>query len=325
MTPPKSPKPIAPFELDPKTPGTAKIELVEPAPSSPVAVIEQASPAPPRRRPWWRLLLGAGAALLIALLGLEAYDLLVDLFARSIALGGAFTLLIGLAAGGALGLVGRELLSLRRLARIEDLRHQSEPLLGSEVYGRIDPLLTRIEQLYRNRAELQTPIEQFHTQASDALDDGERLQLFARTVLAPLDRKAEDVVKAGARDIGVLTALSPLGLLDSLIVLARTLTMVRRLATLYGIRPGGATTVTLLRRAIRNVLVAGIGELASDAAVEAVGASLLSVLSAKAGQGMVNGLLAAKLGLSAMQLCRPLPFKEDELPSLKRLRVELFE
>ena len=77
--------------------------------------------------------------------------------------------------------------------------------------------------------------------------------------------------------------------------------------------------------AIRNVLVAGIGELASDAAVEAVGASLLSVLSAKAGQGMVNGLLAAKLGLSAMQLCRPLPFKEDELPSLKRLRAELFE
>ena len=40
---------------------------------------------------------------------------------------------------------------------------------------------------------------------------------------------------------------------------------------------------------------------------------------------MVNGLLAAKLGLSAMQLCRPLPFKEGELPSLNRLRAELFE
>ncbi len=321
MTPPK---PIAPFELDPKTTGAAKIEMVEP-PKSPIAVVEEPSPVAPKRRPWWRLVLGAGAALLIALLGLEAYDLLVDLFSRSALLGGVFSLMIGLVSIGAIGLVGREMLGLRRLARIEDLRHQSEPLLGSEVCGRVDPLLDRIAQLYQGRTELTAPIEQFHAQASDALDDGERLQLFARTVLAPLDRQAEEVIKAGARDIGVLTALSPLGLLDSLIVLARTFTMVRRLATLYGIRPGGATTVTLLRRAIRNVLVAGIGELAGDAAVEAVGASLLSVLSAKAGQGMVNGLLAAKLGLSAMQLCRPLPFKEDELPSLKRLRAELFE
>jgi putative membrane protein len=40
---------------------------------------------------------------------------------------------------------------------------------------------------------------------------------------------------------------------------------------------------------------------------------------------VLNGVLAARLGLSAMQLCRPLPFAKDELPSLKQLRKELFE
>ena len=79
----------------------------------------------------------------------------------------------------------------------------------------------------------------------------------------------------------------------------------------------------LLRRTLRNVLVAGVGELLSDAAVETAGASLLSVLSARAGQGAVNGLLIAKLGLTAMQICRPLPFADGEAPSLRQLRAEL--
>jgi putative membrane protein len=127
----------------------------------------------------------------------------------------------------------------------------------------------------------------------------------------------------GARDIGALTALSPLGILDGLIVLWRTLSMLRAIARLYGVRPGAAASIRLLRRTLTHVLAAGVGELLSDAAVEAAGASLLSVLSARAGQGAVHGLLAARLGLAALQVCRPLPFVEGELPSMKQLRAEL--
>jgi putative membrane protein len=48
---------------------------------------------------------------------------------------------------------------------------------------------------------------------------------------------------------------------------------------------------------------------------------LLSVLSARAGQGAVHGLLAARLGLAALLVCRPLPFVEGELPSMKQVRA----
>jgi uncharacterized membrane protein YcjF (UPF0283 family) len=37
----------------------------------------------------------------------------------------------------------------------------------------------------------------------------------------------------------------------------------------------------------------------------------------------VHGLLAARLGLAALQISRPLPFVEGELPSIKQLRTEL--
>jgi putative membrane protein len=80
-----------------------------------------------------------------------------------------------------------------------------------------------------------------------------------------------------------------------------------------------------LRRTLAHVLAAGVGELLSDAALETAGASLLSVISTRIGQGAVHGLLAARLGLAAVQICRPLPFVEGELPSMKQLRADLFD
>jgi putative membrane protein len=226
---------------------------------------------------------------------------------------------------GALGALGRELADLRRLERAEELRLLGERLIGSEVHGQADAYLGQLQRMYRGRADLAEPLARFELEASDALTDGERVRLFARTVLAPLDRDARRLVTRGARDIGALTALSPLGLLDSAIVLWRTLIMLRAIARLYGVRPGIAASLRLLRRTLAHVLAAGVGELLSDAAIETAGASLLSVVSARLGQGAVHGLLAARLGLAAVQICRPVPFVEGELPSMKQLRAELFE
>ena len=312
---------IPPFELDPRTLGAERIELAEPEPAAPPPAVPE--PPKPPARPWLRLLVGAGALLIVGLLGLEAHGLLVSLFATSAVLGSLFALLIGLVAIGAIGMTGREIVALARLSRAERLRAEGGRLLGSDLHGRADDLIEAIRRAYRGRTDVQEAIARFERTASEDLNDSERLRLFARSVLAPIDREGYRVVRNAARDIGALTALSPLGLLDSFIVLARTLAMLRSIARLYGVRPGYFATIALLRRAFGNVLVAGVSELVSDAAVETLGASLLSMLSARAGQGVVNGLLAAKLGLSAMQVCRPLPFAEDEMPSLRQLRAEL--
>ncbi|MGH6912422.1 MAG: YcjF family protein [Geminicoccales bacterium] len=315
---------LEPFELDPRTLDPARIELVEPDASTPLAPLAP-EPPPPRSRAWLRLFLTGLGLFVLALLGLEAYQYIDSLFETSPALGTLFTALLVLIALGALGMAWRELSGLMRLATVDQLRADARRLIGSQVHGQAEALLGTIEGIYGARDEVQPRIARFRAAASDALNDGERLRLFATMVLEPLDRQGYRLVTNAARDIGALTALSPLGLLDGFIVLGRTMAMLRAIARLYGVRPGLLATLSLLRGALRNVLAAGVGDLVSDAAVETIGASLLSVLSARAGQGVVNGLLAAKLGLGAMQLCRPLPFTEDEMPSLRQLRAEIFE
>ncbi len=319
MTPPK---PLAPFELDPNQVAPDMLELVQPEPDgTPPAVV----PAPPplRRRPWLRLLLGAGSAFILGLLGLQAHDFILAQFDRSIWLGGAFSLLLALTVLGALGIAGRELLSIRRLAKVDHLRQRGERLLVGSSHGQADRLIRDIEALYAQRPELDQAVWRFQQQASDALNDSERLQLFAQTVLAPLDKRAYQLVQTAARDIAFLTALTPISAIDSLIVLVRTLSTLRAIARHYGVRPGFAATMQLVRRAARNIIIAGVGDLLSHAALETAGASLLRILSARVGQGAINGLLAARIGLSIMQICRPLPFAEAELPSLQKLRSEI--
>ena len=157
------------------------------------------------------------------------------------------------------------------------------------------------------------------------MSDGELLRLFERQVLAPVDRQAYRLVLQSSRDIGLLTALSPLGLLDGVLVLWRTSILFRAVARLYGMAPGPTVTVSLLKGSIRNAALAGLADVVTHAAVESVGAGLLAMLSARAGQGAGNALLHARLGIEAIRQCRPLPFMAEEPPRLANIRKSLFE
>jgi putative membrane protein len=49
------------------------------------------------------------------------------------------------------------------------------------------------------------------------------------------------------------------------------------------------------------------------------GGGVMSKLSRRFGEGVVNGALTARVGLAAMELCRPLPFRALDRPSVSSL------
>lgn len=292
---------------------------------------EPSSPAPqillPRRRSGRgaaKLLVGSLALLLLAAIGFDTVDLIARAFAWSPWAGGALTGLAGLAVASLAVMTGREAWAWRRLRRVDHLRQQATTLL-QEGGPSADALALKeaVSELYRQRPGMAAPLRDLQAAVTDAHDGRETLALTDRILLSPVDAAAYRLVLAASRDVAVGTALSPAALLDAMLVLWRNMRLVRQVAALYAARPGLFGSARLVRRMAENIGVAGMAESGDGMVVDLLGGSIAAALSARIGQGMINGLLTARIGLTAMHLCRPLPFPGDRQPSLGDIRREL--
>lgn len=316
-----------PFELDPTAPTTVVEEVkVEAALKAGEPEDQPTTVEPPPRRSWSGRLLGLFTLGAVGAGVVQAIDYVHELLVTDTWLGVPFAVFLALVLFSGTVFAAREFADLRRLSKRASVRQAAERVAASELHGgEADALLGPLARQFADRPALAPRVAEFEQQRHDAMSDGELLRLFERKVLAPVDQAAYRLVLESSRDVGLLTALSPLGLLDGILVLWRTSILFRSIARLYGMAPGPITTFRLLKNSIRNAALAGIADVVTHAAVEHVGAGLLAILSARAGQGAGNALLHARLGIEAIRQCRPLPFMAEEPPRLSSVRKALFD
>lgn len=288
-------------------------------------------PAPIEARPvsvrhrfgWGTLFWIATGGLVVLGAGLGIVKLIEDLFSRSESLG---YLGLGLAAAAGLALAvvtGREVFGLMRLATIEKLHARATEVLASddrpESRAIVDDLLKLAHQnphLARARAALTE-------HAGDIIDGADMIRLAERELLTPLDQEARRIVSVAAQRVSLVTAVSPRALFDVLFVFVAALRMIRQLARLYGGRPGALGMISLLRHVIAHLAITG-GMAAGDTLVQQMlGHGIAARLSQRLGEGMLNGLLTARLGLAAIDVTRPLPFTALPRPALTDLATDL--
>jgi putative membrane protein len=282
-------------------------------------------PLPPMRRGLrWSAVFWTGIAGLILLgLGLGVVNLIEDLFARSEGFG-FLGLAFACAAALATGVVAaREAFGLMRLATIEKLHRRAEAALASddhkESLGIVRELLGiahQNPQLARARATLKGHLD-------DIIDGADLIRLAERELMTPLDQEARRLVSSAAQRVSIVTAVSPRASIDVLFVFAASLRLIRQLARLYGGRPGALGMISLMRHVIAHVAITG-GMAASDSLVQQVlGHGIAAKLSERLGEGILNGLLTARLGLAAIDVTRPLPFTALPRPALGDLAKDL--
>jgi putative membrane protein len=273
---------------------------------------------PPRRRGfrWGRLFWGALGGLLAFAVGLMVDQLIRDLFARNDWLGWAGLALAALAGIAALAIIVREVVGIARLARIDRLRERAADAVARDHEADARSVVRDLVALYRDRPDTARGRKAVAGHLDEVIDGADLVRLAESEVLAPLDHAARALVSDTCRRVSLVTAVSPRAVVDVVFVLVAVLGLIRRLADLYGGRPGLVGFVSLTRHVIAHLAVTGGMAMGDSLVQQIVGHGVAARLSARLGEGVINGLLTARVGLAALEVCRPLPFVGERPPSI---------
>ena len=177
----------------------------------------------------------------------------------------------------------------------------------------------RLTALYAGRADAEWGRARLAERRGDVMDAETLLHLAETELLGPLDQAARREVESAARTVATVTALVPLALADVLTALTANLRMIRRVAEIYGGRAGFVGGWRLTRTVLTHLLATGAVAVGDDLIHSVAGGSILSKLSRRFGEGIVNGALTARVGVAAMEVCRPLPFAALQRPRVTNL------
>ncbi len=278
----------------------------------------------PRRRVRWTRLLIAGLGGLIALaIGLAIDTLIRDLFARNDGLGCLAVALAALAGVAVLAIAAREIAGLLRIRAITVLHAGAVEAVAKDDRNAARRIARELIVLYERRPETARGRAALASHISEIIDGRDLIGLAETELILPLDDAARRLVLGASKRVALVTTISPRALVDVLFVALQVLRLIRQLAMLYAGRPGTLGFLRLTRAAITHLAVTG-GMGAGDSLVQQiVGHGLAARLSARLGEGVINGLLTARVGIAAIEVCRPLPFVNGKPPRLGDVMAEL--
>jgi putative membrane protein len=220
-------------------------------------------------------------------------------------------------------IIGRELAGLFRLKQLARLRLRSDDAASRNDRDAAVAMLRSLIALYRDRPDTARGRRLVAENLGEIIDGRDLLVLAERDLIAPLDQRARRLASAAARRVAVVTAVSPRAVFDVIFVLWESVRLIRGVAELYGGRPGAFGLFRLMRAVLSHLAVTGSIAVGDTLLQQLVGHGVAARLSAKLGEGVVNGLMTARIGLSAIDVCRPLPFLAAERPQLKDLTGDL--
>ena len=168
--------------------------------------------------------------------------------------------------------------------------------------------------------QLEQSQKQWLSQINEYHNSEQVMTLFSKTVLSPLDKQAQKLIAKHARDNAVIVALNPVAIADVLMVAWRNFALINKITRIYGMELGYFSRLHLFKMVIKNMVFAGTTELVAGM----LSHNILRRLFGQAIQGLGVGILTARLGIKAMEFCRPMMFQPHERPSLKAMSKEIY-
>lgn len=292
------------FDLDPEA--ANELDALTPPPAL----------ANRRRFSFASLLTGALGILISLAIGLWADNLVRTLFERAPWLG---WVALGVTVIGAIALIAiviRETLALRRLASVQHLRDEAAKAAMDNDVRQAKAAVAKLVAIAETLPATAKGRALLHDLRDDVIDGRDLIRLTETELLRPLDRQAREMILAASKRVSIVTAVSPRALVDIGYVIFESARLIRRLSELYGGRPGTLGFLKLARNVIAHLAVTGTVAMGDSIIQQLVGHGLAARLSARLGEGVINGLMTARIGISAMDLVRPFPFNAEKRPGI---------
>ncbi|GGP51586.1 UPF0283 membrane protein [Shewanella algicola] len=282
----------------------------------PESISDSIAPSKPKR--WSKL--AVLSLISVGLLAVVQTALgLMESFNQSPWLFGFYATVLGIVSLWAGVGVIKEWRKLANLKKVADHQARAERLSQSMQMGEANKFISPILAKYPNSEAKQQYIQASNKEHNDA----EMVMLFDKIVLSERDLLAKKRVNRFAAESALLLAASPLAALDMAIILWRNQKMINEVAAIYGIELGYWSRIKLIRSIIVNVIYAGSTEVITDLGTQLLSVEMTGKLSTRIAQGLGGGLLTARLGYQAMNLCRPIAFTSNNKPKLTQVHQHL--
>lgn len=320
----EAPRPPPGVTLE-ETPDAYEAEsLAALAPAEAAVEVAQKQGMAPRGFSWGALFWTATSGLVSLGASLWLWKMIEDLFARYPALGWLALALTGLAVLALLALLIRETRAVIRQRGIARMHQDFAAARAADDTKHARALVRDLLGLYATRPDAAAARQELETLSTEIVDGRDLIDIAERSLMTRLDERASREIALAARRVSVVTAISPRAILDLLFVVAQIARLVRRISEIYGGRPGMLGFVRLARSVGAHLTITGGMAVGDSLVQQVIGHGLAARLSAKLGEGVLNGMLTARVGLSALAVCRPMPFAAIEPPGVSDVAPFLF-
>ena len=257
-------------------------------------------------------------------IGLWVTNIIDGLFAKASGLGWVAIALAALALIAALAMFLREIFAIRRQKRVALLHIALAKARTEDDTKAAHTLLAELTALYTHRPETAAARAHLASLKGEIIDGRDLIDIAERTLLYPLDALVQKEIAEAAKRVSLVTAIAPRALLDVIFVAAQAIRLIRRIAEIYGGKPGLLGFFRLAKTVGAHLAITGGMAVGDSLLQQVVGHGIASRISAKLGEGVLNGLLTTRVGVSAMSVCRPMPFAAAPAPGIKDVAPFLF-
>ncbi|WP_127470826.1 DUF697 domain-containing protein [Thiomicrorhabdus aquaedulcis] len=243
---------------------------------------------------WWAL--GLGLTSIIAFAVLDAVLFLQTLFAESpiisTVLAGlllAFLVVAGL-------FINREVQGYRSIEPFLQVQTHIVDLASKDDRAFTLKTLQKHAKQQAGSRFAQDCYHQFFSSLKPHHSNAELLSLYEQKVHGLIHAKAQAVLKKESLLSGGLAFVSPNSLIQTTLILWVSVRTLRRIAQVYGLRPGKVGGVKLLRITLENLAAQGVLDVISDEIANQIGSSLAAKFIENSAQAVAASALNIRLG-----------------------------